>query len=162
VKLMAEANDLIAYSPTAEPMFNEETMIYNFIRNIHCTTFDICKAMWHLSINGGDTKTFDDVKAHFLDYHRRQTLLSPATIPGSDRRVAQIHNVPKSKGHQVTSAGTKGPPPTQAEIDGCIHIKNIKYSLEQYAKMSPAEKAKKYQLAEAAKAAREAKKRSVA
>ena len=58
--------------------------------------------------------------------------------------------------------GTKGPPPTQAEIDACTHIRNIKYPPEQYKTMTAAAKAKKYQLGLAAKEARDAKKRNIA
>jgi hypothetical protein len=160
VALMAEATDLLEYSPTDEPMYNESMKIYHFTKNNQCESFRMCTELWYS--NNNDHKSFDDAKAHYMDYHRRQLIRSPATLPGSDRRVAQTKSVPRPTVREVAPAGAKAPPPTQAEIDACIHIKNMKYPPEQYAKFSAAEKARKWQLFEAARLAREAKKRSVA
>jgi hypothetical protein len=80
--------------------------------------------------------TFEKVKEEYLNYMRTSPRLDYARDPGNDSR-------------HISETRTNKKPPTQAEIDACVHIKCRKYSWAEYDKFTPAEKAKHYQHKEA-------------
>ena len=139
------ASEILSYQEDQTPIFSEINKIFLFQGGITDPYFTTVKALINSQRHKYDT--FEKVKDEYLNFMRNSPRPDFAPNPGNDSR--HISETRTNRFNQTKGPGKRFKPPTQAEIDACVHIKCQKYSRAQYDKFTPAEKAKHYQLKEA-------------
>ncbi len=139
-------SDLTEYSVKA---LDESLKIYWFQDGIKCTTLDAVKAA--INTNKEKYSKFDSVKDTYVDFKRT---MSPTLDPRT-RQVAAVSTGRDGGGRscqtgrgagQRTGDSRKKGLVAQSEIDKQTHITVRDYSPDEYKQLTPAEKAKLWQL----------------
>ncbi len=120
---------------------DESLKIHWFQDGIKCTTLDAVKAA--ITTNKEKYSKFDSVKDAYVDFKRTMTpTLDPRTQRDGSGRSRQTG---RGAGQRTGDSRKKGLVP-QNEIDKQTHITIRDYSPDEYKRLTPAEKAKLWQL----------------
>jgi hypothetical protein len=141
------ASEILMYQEDQTPIFSESNKIMLFQNGVTDPYFSTVKAL--INSQRYKYKTFESVKEEYLNFMRTSPRPEHARDPANDSRhisATKTNRYNQTKG----GPGKSSKAPTQAEIDACVHIKCRKYSQAEYDKFTPAEKAKHYQLKDAA------------
>ena len=141
------ASEILMYQEDQTPIFSESNKIMLFQNGVTDPYFSTVKAL--INSQRYKYKTFESVKEEYLNFMRTSPRPEHVRDPANDSRhisATKTNRYNQTKG----GPGKSSKAPTQAEIDACVHIKCRKYSQAEYDKFTPAEKAKHYQLKDAA------------
>jgi hypothetical protein len=141
------ASEILMYQEDQTPIFSESNKIMLFQSGVTDPYFSTVKAL--INSQRYKYKTFESVKDEYLNFMRTSPRPEHVRDPANDSRhisATKTNRFNQPKG----GPGKSSKPPTQAEIDACVHIQCRKYSRAEYDKFTPAERAKHYQLKDAA------------
>lgn len=141
------ASEILMYQEDQTPIFSESNKIMLFQNGVTDPYFSTVKAL--INSQRYKYKTFESVKEEYLNFMRTSPRPEHVRDPANDSRhisATKTNRYNQTKG----GPGKSSKPPTQAEIDACVHIKCRRYSRAEYDKFTPAERAKHYQLKDAA------------
>ena len=135
------ANDMLMYQDDQTPTFSETQKIQLFQTGITDPYFATIKGI--IGANRYKYPTFESVKEAYINYMRTSPRPEIVRTTNESRTISETKTGRLNRGGPKTTGNLK---PSQAEIDACTHIQAKKYTKEEYAKFSAAEKAKHYQL----------------
>ena len=135
------ATDMLLYQDDQTPIFSENQKIQLFQTGITDPYFNAIKAL--VNAQRYRYPTFESVKEAYINFSRTSPRPEIVCETHESRNISETKTGWYNRGNPRT---TGNPKPSQAEIDACTHIKAKKYTKEEYAKLTPAEKSKHWDL----------------